>query len=517
MGFLPQLMDEWVPAPWREEPERAIRVLGWATFGVWAMFFVFSTLDKASLQELTMFHRLAFDSPAFDSLLDQRKPYLIAMASVAVGLYAYTLLTLSVLPRVPLRWLCYAGIPAILAAAMTFPFDSTDYTVYINCGWMQAHYNLNPYVIPVLNIPGQEWDPMFRPHWTHLVSGYPPLFAHVANGIATLGMGNYMATFWLFKGLNLLCHLAVTAMAYWGARRLQFTRPELVLWGVGLSPFVLVHHLANMHNDLLVGFFLTLGLFLVLMGRLTWLVPCVAAAIMIKLVPVVVLPVMVVWMIQQKSAQKTVRLSVVMGLIVAGLSALPYVLAWKQIRYDSFYNGLVMPFGGVRQWFSHVAFEVLKWMAPVQDAMQGHFDAAFLLCCVVLYLWLMGTYLSKLVVSPRPTFQMLLEPVIMLQFWLIFGISTKLCGWYLGMFFPLIWWMLPSSRMRRFLIVLSTLQTFAIMGFGVSSSEFNVTLLACSAGATYLYDVLKSQSLHQGDWIQMIRARMKGLVDALDI
>jgi hypothetical protein len=81
-----------------------------------------------------------------------------------------------------------------VTCALAYPFHSTDVFGYINRGWQQAHYHLNPYVHTVAETPGWREDPMMWEHWIYNPNPYGFLFTLLARLLCLLGGGNWWAT-----------------------------------------------------------------------------------------------------------------------------------------------------------------------------------------------------------------------------------------------------------------------------------------------------------------------------------
>ncbi|MBY0403901.1 MAG: hypothetical protein K2X66_08375, partial [Cyanobacteria bacterium] len=81
----------------------------------------------------------------------------------------------------------------ILALAVP-PFHSHDVFDYINRGWLQVHYHLNPYIHPVDHILNWSKDPMITDTWVSNPSPYGFFFMELMQGVAWLGMGNLSLT-----------------------------------------------------------------------------------------------------------------------------------------------------------------------------------------------------------------------------------------------------------------------------------------------------------------------------------
>ncbi|MGB8509954.1 MAG: hypothetical protein WCD76_16370, partial [Pyrinomonadaceae bacterium] len=160
------------------------------------------------------------------------------------------------------RTIILFGALFCLFAFFTFPFHSTDVFGYINRGWQQVHYHQNPYVYAVGDIRGWRQDPMLWNHWIYNPNPYGFLFSLLARLVGYAAGGNWWAMLFMFKLLNVTAY-ALTAWLVWsGAKHAGYRRPALALYVVLWNPLLLLHHIANGHNDLLVGCLLALAFYL---------------------------------------------------------------------------------------------------------------------------------------------------------------------------------------------------------------------------------------------------------------
>ncbi|MEM0951819.1 MAG: hypothetical protein AAGI66_06720 [Cyanobacteria bacterium P01_H01_bin.74] len=101
------------------------------------------------------------------------------------------------------------GALALMVLALFIPpFHSTDLYGYINRGWQQVSYGVNPYIVTVNDIPGWENDPMLTNHWVNNPSPYGFLYMQIARTLTQWGQGIKPLTIFIFKSTNLLLYLA---------------------------------------------------------------------------------------------------------------------------------------------------------------------------------------------------------------------------------------------------------------------------------------------------------------------
>src|SRR5262249_48331619 len=233
------------------------------------------------------------------------------------------------------------AIVIAIAGFITPPFDSTDVFFYMATGWQQAHYGLNPYSKVLRNVADGSSDPMIqngwmarnRNPWWDIPVPYGFLFSVLARVIAWLGQGNLWVTLGLFSLLNLLIH-AATALVLWkAAALLPDTSGKVVFYLYSWNPFIVLQHLADLHNDIIVGFLVVLAAYLLLKDRPIWCLPALIAAALIKYATLVLVPFALVFLLRQKNWRAVVQGILVSAVLIVAVSA-PYVGDVASFQYD---------------------------------------------------------------------------------------------------------------------------------------------------------------------------------------
>lgn len=350
------------------------------------------------------------------------------------------------------------------------PFHSTDVFGYINRGWQQAHYGLNPYVFTVDQTPGWRHDPMLTNHWVNNPSPYGFLYLLIAKGLCLLGGGNKTATLALFKLFNLGVYFATGALLFFTARQLQQRgisplRPEIALFLFLANPLILLHGLANGHNDCWLGFFLLLSGCLAILGSWLWVLPALVTSALIKYASVVLGPFALLLFIKNK-AWKTLVGGLILSLALILLTGIPYLPDWSHFHLKEISRNAAVSHGSLHSfvyslWKLLAPAVTLGWVAfkePVRQLLANALMGGFA-----------GFYMLLF-------FRRLRQPVYLAADWvkdallvmvaLITLASLKFYPWYLAMFFPLAFLLKEGDWLRRFLIGLSGAQllSFTMVG-----------------------------------------------------
>jgi hypothetical protein len=349
------------------------------------------------------------------------------------------------------RWAKNVSTVLIVGFALAFalvgvfivPFDSTDVFFYMATGWQQAHYANNPYstslrdISEILDDPmvQNEWMARNRNPWLDLPLPYGFLFALISKGIAWIGHGNLWMTLGLFTLLNLITHVGTAYLLWEAARLIPGANANSVLYLYSWNPFVLLQYLGNLHNDILVGFLVVLAAYLLLSGRLLWVIPALVASVLIKHVTVVLLPFALIFLIGSggwKAAFRSLCLSA--GIVL--VSTLPYLGDITAFRYELIVAQVSESTGSLHA-FMLYTYRILGQIWPALLHTLPHFRTT-----TQIGLWIIfaGFVIHEIHMTWWDTS---LSPVLMIQRWtavlfgLIFVASSQFFAWYLGMLFPL--------------------------------------------------------------------------------
>jgi alpha-1,6-mannosyltransferase len=315
-----------------------------------------------------------------------------------------------------------------IAATLIPPFHSTDVYGYINRGWLQAGYGVNPYAVTVAEIPRWWADPMFTNHWVQNPSPYGFGFMHVARWLT-------QPPFWLslvlFKALALLAHGLNTWLLgrVWG-------NPVKAILLFGLNPLVLLHGLTNAHNDMLLATSLIITLWAAQTGRLWAVLPALMLGILVKYAPVVLLPFVGLWLWRRDPLR---------GLVLGGALALAFaaVAAWPylsdQIRWQAIEKNLFLTRGSLHAALYHS-------LKPLIADRQALFVGLKALVLGSYALFGGGLWLRRCRVTPY-SYKSLQQDMAWGYGGLLLVAALKFYPWYLIALMPLLpWpWALPLT------------------------------------------------------------------------
>jgi hypothetical protein len=347
------------------------------------------------------------------------------------------------------------------ACVLVYPFHSTDAFGYINRGWQQVHYQLNPYVYTVAEVAGWRTDPMMWEHWIYNPNPYGFLFTLLARALCSLGGGNWALTLLLFKLVNAAAYAFTGWLVWSGAKHSGQERPLLALYSFLWNPLVLLHHIANGHNDILIGCLLALAAYLAVRGADVWILPALAGATMLKYAPALLVPLALVHVHRRRGWRATLAGCLLAALVVAA-SAAPFVADWRQFRLEDIRDNAMLIDNSLHSLVIHL-FEnvarIVRPLAPFHDAVNGaiktalRFGFAAFLAVGYLKFW------------RRSSAGRLVRAWTLVMFVLLCVASSKFNAWYLGMVLPLALFLPERHWLRRMTLLVTCAQTLSLTFF----------------------------------------------------
>jgi hypothetical protein len=307
----------------------------------------------------------------------------------------------------------------------------------------------------------QEWMQANKNPWMDLPFVYGFLFAHLAKGIAWAGNGNWWLTLALFKLINVTAYGATAVVLFSLVGKLKFERPDVVLYLFMWSPLILLHHIANAHNDLLMGFLIVAAALLVANGKGIWAPAALIAATMVKYVAVLLLPGFLYFIARTESPRRMLAaafLAAVLGFAVS----LPYAWDITHFRFDLMAAQLnKITAGSVFSFFFYMYRAVSRVGTTPFGSLESFGNGLRTLLWVVSAMLILREA-RRFIVNVKPE----LEDLIRLSSWLLFIAifvgSTQFYSWYIGMLFPLALLLRETDRLRQFVVLLSATHVLSI-------------------------------------------------------
>jgi hypothetical protein len=364
------------------------------------------------------------------------------------------------------------AIAFCLLAILIPPFFSTDVYCYGNIGWQQVKYHVNPYVHSVNETPNWENDPMFCPEWLGAPSAYGFLFSELTYVLCRLGGGDRGLTALLFKLINVAVFGGTGWLIWRGCKDWGRANPQRALFLFLWNPLILLHFLADGHNDLLMGFCTAACIFCLSKKRWLAAIPLLMTGVSIKYGSVILLPLLLIH-IGKRYGKAKAAVGLVLGLMLCGAAAAPYLMQdWRhlalgriaanagELRCYTLAAFLYYPFDLAAQLFPALMEFKLQAIAAIKLLLWGGFFA--------FYLRLVAVRLR----GPADPAKLLYDCVLV-QFILVCIVSSKFYPWYLGMFLPLVYWLPSGDKLRQAALAVAAAQvlqfTFVRNAHGINT------------------------------------------------
>ncbi len=349
------------------------------------------------------------------------------------------------------------------------PFNSTDLMSYMKEGWAQYHYGLNIYVHPVAMVSHWRQDPMFyNADWFKYVTPYGFLFALIEKTLAWFGQGNYMATMFLFKGLNIIAHLGTALLVYACARSLGLKNPLLATYLYAWSPLIILYHIANGHNDILMGCLTCLALYFLIKKQWLWVLPVLMGATFIKYAPALSFLLAALFLWKQAKPKALVYSALLALLLLLGMSFPYWTHSFKSDAHNVV-STVATSHNSLHTAILYTLYDFGSALGPFKQLYQ----AAILQFGLYLKALLYGGFFMMIFHVTRqfrktesPSEPLLIDKMVFLQFVLIVFISAKYWPWYIGMFFPMALLLEESHWLRNITIILSLTNLFYLVLVG---------------------------------------------------
>lgn len=207
------------------------------------------------------------------------------------GLFAFFVRRLLENPdAIPLPHVKVFSVVLAFVWSLGLPWVSPDVFVYIGTGWLDFHYRLSPYWHSMSEVPGFQSEGMFRnvhPPFLEAFSGYGTIFQLGARAVACASGGSEKLALVIYKIINLVIHAGCSALV------LRLAPPErrsATLFFYACNPLILFSILTCAHNDHTMNLLVLAAFLMRKRGRPALAGLALAAAVSIKYVPILLVP-----------------------------------------------------------------------------------------------------------------------------------------------------------------------------------------------------------------------------------
>lgn len=187
----------------------------------------------------------------------------------------------------------YVAIISIIFVVM-LPWTSSDIFYYMGVGELDSQYGKNPYYITMKeyyeqnDIDDEILEQGANGFWANTTVVYGPIAQFIFKTCTAISFKNINICLAIFKILNVIVHLANCYLIY----KLSSKKFAIIY---GLNPFVLLEFIGNVHNDIIVVFFVLLTLYFLKQRKLLPSLVNLALATGIKYFTILLLPVVIIY------------------------------------------------------------------------------------------------------------------------------------------------------------------------------------------------------------------------------
>lgn len=189
----------------------------------------------------------------------------------------------------------YVFLISIIFVIM-LPWTSSDIFYYMGVGELDSQYNQNPYYVTMEqyyeaneeNIDDEILEQGANNFWANTTVVYGPIAQLIFKICTSISFKNIDMCLLIFKLLNVVIHLANCYLIY----KLS-NRKFAVIYG--LNPFVLMEFIGNVHNDIIVVFFILLTIYFLKSKKLVLSITSLAFATGIKYFTILLLPIVILY------------------------------------------------------------------------------------------------------------------------------------------------------------------------------------------------------------------------------
>lgn len=229
--------------------------------------------------------------------------------------------------------LIYVLIVSAIFAIM-LPWTSSDIFYYMGVGELDSRYHQNPYYVTMKdyynenknNIDDTIFEQGAKGYWASTTVVYGPMAQLIFKLCTAISFKNVDISLAVFKLLNLAIHLVNCYLIY----KLSNKKFAVIY---GLNPFILLEFLANVHNDIIVVFFVLLALYMLKHKKIVPSVIFLAIATGIKYFTILLLPVIIIYHFRKEEKLSVRFLKCFQyGILFAVILVLQYALYFRDFQ-----------------------------------------------------------------------------------------------------------------------------------------------------------------------------------------
>ena len=216
------------------------------------------------------------------------------------------------------------------------PWTSSDLFYYMGVGELDSKYNQNPYYVTMeeyynqneQNIDDEILEKGASNFWAGTTVVYGPIAQLIFKICTLISMKNINLCLIIFKVLNLVIHMSNCYLIYKISGKKQFS----IIYG--LNPFILLECIGNVHNDIILVFFVLLALYFVTKKKNIYIsILFLALATGIKYFTILLLPIIIMYYFRdEKRIEIRFLKCIQFGILFLVIFALEYILYFRDLQ-----------------------------------------------------------------------------------------------------------------------------------------------------------------------------------------
>lgn len=356
----------------------------------------------------------------------------------------------------------FVAIIALIFGIM-IPFTTSDIFYYMGTGWLDCHYEENPYYTTVKEVRLQNLNDEILQRtgvWENQVVVYGPLWAFICKILSFLSFGKVTLCLYVYKIAAILVHVLNTIFVY------KITKKKKFALLYGINPFILFEMITNVHNDLYLIAFVLIALYFLLKKKNIYLaIIFMALATCIKYVSVLLIPFMVLYYLKDKKIWKKILYCFLYVILFTAVIFMVYLIYAKDVKMffimtmqqNKYREGLLAI---LLELSSKIGINILQYGKTL-------FITIFILVAI--------DGMAYMFFYKKINFSATIRKYNNLLLAFLFLVITNLCPWHTSWLMPTIFW-LKGKNMKNMLYIQFAYELVILLNFALHSESYIIGL-----------------------------------------
>lgn len=337
--------------------------------------------------------------------------------------------------------------------SMIIPTTSLDVYSYIANGWVDSHYQENPYYTSVQDItnqygPDQMLGKVAR-CWRDEPVVYGPVWSFICKILTKLSFGNITMALFIFKIAFLLLFLACSILID------RITNKKVMTLLFALNPFILFEFLSNVHNDIFLVFFMLLAIYFIKKKQnITLAVASLAIATGIKYLSILLLPFLLIYALREEPLKNKIKKTILYAIEFIALLGVYYLFYIRDLQVLS---GIFVQ----QNKYGRSLFLAIYYMLHGDSKALNVIKIMTLAIFAISYVTIVGKlFFSKH--ANHITFRKTMRTYQVFLFLFTFILITNFNPWYVIWLFPSLFWQKAKHIRLTLYLSLGAISSYAI-------------------------------------------------------